>query len=306
MEEKKIHLLYEGKDITEDVDILRCVHCEAAGGRSDGLHMELDHLKTWYAWQPKPDDKIIVKFGDYQTGILYLNTVRPDEAGYHIYATGMPTGARKTAWAYYEDQTLGAILAACAGECGMGHALFGVNTGIHYRYLLRENESGPKFLHRLLAMEGAVLKGYNSKMQAIGIEFAQGQKAAQKMKLDADQAGVRYMCRNDLKVESVTIRTAFGEGSAQDGTVKNGNRVVYTQLPAMDSGQAARWAKGILLSRNRRAEELTVETEFNPAFCAMERIDVESETETGGEWIVDTVEHDMTGNRSRATMLRCI
>lgn len=306
MEEKKIHLLYEGKDITEEVDILSCVHCEAAGGRSDGLHLELDHQKTWYGWEPRQDDEIIVKFGDYQTGILYMNTICPDEDGFHIYATGMPTGARKTAWAFYEEQTLGAILAACAGECGMANALFGISGGIHYKYLLRENESAPKFLNRLLAMEGAVLKSYNGKMQAIGIEYAQGLPAAQKMHVDADQAGVRYVCRNDMKLSGVTVKTAFGTGSAQDGTVKNGNRVVYTHLPAMDSGQAARWAKGILLSRNRMAEQLTVDMEFNPAFCAMERIDIESETATNGKWIVDKVEHDMTGNRSRATLLRCI
>lgn len=56
---------------------------------------------------------------------------------------------------------------------------------------------------------------------------------------------------------------------------------------------------------NRRAETLSIESEFNAGFTAMARIDIESGTDMRGEWMVDEVEHDFINRKSRAWLYRC-
>ncbi|MBO4299743.1 MAG: hypothetical protein J5998_13215, partial [Clostridia bacterium] len=70
--------------------------------------------------------------------------------------------------------------------------------------------------------------------------------------------------------------------------------------------QAGRWARGLLMSRNREAERLTVETELNAALSAMTRVDVAGGTDMDGKWIIDEAEHDLIGGSTRATMKRVV
>ena len=69
---------------------------------------------------------------------------------------------------------------------------------------------------------------------------------------------------------------------------------------------AGRWARGLLLHHNRRAETLRLQSELNAGLTAMARIDIESATDMDGAWIVDEVEHDMVDSRTTARLLRCL
>ena len=65
-----MQLFYEGKDITDHVDILKCIHRDVSCGRSDCLELELDHAASWYGWKPQQDDRISVVHNGYDTGVL--------------------------------------------------------------------------------------------------------------------------------------------------------------------------------------------------------------------------------------------
>ena len=67
-----------------------------------------------------------------------------------------------------------------------------------------------------------------------------------------------------------------------------------------------RWARGFLLHHNRQAEELHLGMEYNAGLTALARIDIKSDTDADGNWIIDEVEHDFIMLKSRAKLYRCI
>ena len=60
------------------------------------------------------------------------------------------------------------------------------------------------------------------------------------------------------------------------------------------------------MHHNRQAETLTIESEFNPGFSAMTRIDIVGGTDATGDWIIEEAEHDFYNRKSRAKLYRCI
>lgn len=301
-----MQLFYEGTDITGNVDVVKCNHRDVSGGRCDSIEIELENAAAWYRWQPQRDDVLEVQMDGYSTGALYLNAIYPSDGTYKIIATSLPSAARRKAYASYEGMRIADIMAACAAECGMSEGLFGIDGDIAYRYLMRQREGAPAFLNRILQWEGAVLKTLNGRLTAISIEYAQALDAAQIIEIGANQAGVRHLRRDEAKLSGVSIRTPYASASAEDGGAPYGDRETIAECPATDAAQAARWARGLLLHRNRTAEELVIDTEFNPAFTAMVRIDVDGATDANGQWLIDEAEHDFVLRRSKVRLLRCI
>lgn len=301
-----MNLIYEGTDITPFVNITRCVHRDVSGGRADSLELEMDHAETWYRWKPQTDDTIRLRHGGYDTGTLYLNSILPQRDKYIILATSLPAAARRKAWGSYRAETLKNIFEKCAAECGMEASLYGLDGGLFYPFVLRQNEGNAAFLNRLGEWEGATVKAFNGVFRAIGVDYAQRLKAAHNITITTHQDGVGYIRRENTKYSGLTICTPYAQASAYDVHTAYYHQKLLTHLPARDNTQAGRWARGLLMMNNRKAEELTISGSFNAGMSAMMRVDVDGNTDANGEWIVDESTHDFVNERTRVKMLRVV
>lgn len=303
--QRDVTLYYEGSDITDDVDIIECVLKDVSGGESDCLNLKVDHAEKWFRWGPAKNDRLRVTRGGYDSKTLYLNTVVPEDGAYRIFATAARCAPAVPRWQTFEDMTLSAVMGICAGEMGMGSKVSGLNGGVTYEYLLRSNERAPAFLEKIVNREGGVLKALDGRFVGIGVSYAQGLPPMHRLELDSGQLDSEYIDRRDMKWSGVTIRTPFGNGEARDGSADGQTRTI-TDITVDDDAMAYRWAKGILMARNRQAEILNIEMDFNPGYTAMVRIDVASGTDAAGEWVIDRVEQNMLDGRTKARMLRCV
>ena len=302
--EPEITLLYEGTDISKDVDILECVHKDVSCGACDLLNLKVDHADKWMSWDPQKNDIIRVMRSGYDSMNLYLNTVIPEDGAYRILATGakaMPFPAR---WQSFKDKTYGAIMTMCASECGMIAKNHGAGNP-KYAYVLRENISAPVFMEMLANREGAVLKALDGSFTSIGVLYAQDLSPTQEVQLDSDQMSSTYIDRRDLSWQSVEINTPFGKGKARD-SASSGLKQIITDIPVDDNAQARRWASGLLLMHNRQSEILEIAMDFNPGYTAMVRIDAKSATAANGQWIIHETEQDLLNGRTKAKLYRCI
>lgn len=301
-----MQLIYEGTDITPFVNITRCVHRDVSHGRADSMELEMDHAEAWYRWKPQTDDSIRLRHGGFDTGKLYLNTVHPRGNKYVILATSLPAAARRKAWSTYRNETLKSLFEKCAAECGMEAKLFGVDGAVHYPFVLRQNEGCAAFLNRVGEWEGAAVKAFNGAFRAIGVDYAQQFEAAQKIRITTRQDGVTYTRRENTKYSGITISTIHAQASAYDALAIGHNQPLMTHLPARDGEQAGRWARGLLLMNNRRAEELTIEAGWNPNMSAMVRVDISGNTDATGRWIVDEAMHDFVNRRTFTKLMRVV
>ena len=305
MTNSDVTLLYEGTDITNQVIIAECVHRDVSRWECDCLNIRLENAETWFRWGPKKNDRIRVRRNGYDSGELYLNTIVPDDGAFRILATAMKSEAKQCRYQTYKGMTLAQIMQVNAAECGMRAKQYGISGAIQYPYLLRENESAPSFLARIAEHEGALLKVWGGCFTAISIESAQALSAAHEVALDMSQPGLRYIERRDMKWSGVKIISPYCTGSATDSAA-NGEERVFTDLPVFDDAQAKRWANGLLLTHNRLAETLVIESAFNPGYTAAARISITGNDNVAGDWIIDEVEHDFINATSRAKLFRCI
>lgn len=302
-----MEIMYEGTNITNKVDVRSCVSTDTCGERCDSLDIEFQYSPGWYKWDPKEDDRIQITHNGYDTGIMYVNTILPEDNRYRIIATSLPCKSRSNEWKSFYKKSISEIMGICASSAGMGQALFGVNGGTVIEYIERRNETSAKFLSRLMEMEGAVLKCVNGKLTGIGILYAQGLPAQQTIHFNSEQLNTLYTV-NGSALKSVTIATPKGTGVATDSAVSGTHsKLKLTDcLPVADSGQAKRWAKGKLLNFNRLCESVAIESKFNAGYTAMARIDLEGNTKASGQWLIGEVEHDFINLSSNATLYRCI
>lgn len=295
---------WQGKDITSYVQVRKCVVRDACGGRCDSLDMTFDNAESWYRWGPEEDDKIRVFQDGYDSGEMFLNTICPEEGKYRIFATALPCKARKQEWKSFHGMTLEEILRSCALTSGMSYRLYGMDGGARIPYIQQENESAAAFLHRLMRLEGGVLKCVNGGFAGIGIDWAEEKKAAQEIRVIPDKARHEYR-RNGRTIRSLTVFTPYAKATATDRNVpEDHEEVTKTEYPALGAIQAGRWARGLLRAANRECESLTVHGKFSPGWTAMCRIDVGGGTDADGSWIIEEVEHDLVARASEATLRR--
>lgn len=288
------------------MQVRKCTARDTSGGRCDSLEIEFENAGGWYSWGPQEDDKILVSHNGYDTGIMYLNTVLPESGRYRIMATSLPCKARAKENRSFYQRTIEEIMRACAMESGMDFGIYGIDAGTIIPYVQRENEGCAAFLHRLLRWEGASLKCVNGKYTAIGLIWAQNQEPSQSIELSAKQRGTEYW-RNGRSYKALTVKSPYAEATAEDLSVGSAHTIkTVNGLPVMNNIQAGRWARGLLLDHNRGCESLGIQSDFNPAFSAMARIDITGGTDATGEWLVEEAEHDFKNLTSTARMRRCI
>lgn len=303
--EVTMEIIYQGKNITDRVIVSSAKCRDVSHGRYDSVDLLLEQAAAWHSWEPQVNDTITLTNGGYSTGEMYVHTIAPEDGKFRILATAAKAEAGRKARRSFEEKTLEDIIRICAAECGMEYRLFGVDGKTRFHYLLRGDEGCAAFLARLAELEGAVLKTYSGRFTMIGIAAAQKMNPIETMKIDADQGGILYRSRKG-RLHTLTVKTPFAVVTATDSAEPQGSSRTECGLPASDVVTAGRWARGLLLKHNRRADMLTVETTFRPGWSAMVRLDVTGNTEANGEWIIDEVVHDLIAETSRAVMLRCI
>lgn len=301
-----MRIYYQGTDITDLVQLRKCIVRDTAGGRCDSLEMEFENAAGWYSWGPEEDDRVSVVQDGYDSGTMYVNRIIPANGRFRIIASALPCRARTKGFRSYYMKTVEEIMHSCAMLSGMEHRIYGIDGSAVIPYIEREDEGCAAFLDRLLTLEGAVLKCVNGKMTAIGIEYAQDLSPVQTMELPADQQGTAYQ-RAGTTYKTLTVKTPFAAGTATDTSVA-GTHMHLTDctLPALNDIQAARWARGKLLSLNRQCESVKIQGDFSPSMSAMVRLDIDSTTDAAGQWIFESVEHDLHNLRTSAVLRRCI
>lgn len=297
---------YNGVNITQFCKVRRCIVRDGSGSSCDSLELELESAQTWDRWRPEADDRIVATLDTYSSGIMYVNTVSMEDGKYWIYATSFPCRAHGRRYASYYGYTLGDIMYQCAAACGMETASYGIDTSVSIPYIEQRDEGSAVFLLRLLEAEGAKLKCINGKLAAVGILYAQGLPVSRKIAVAANQRAAVYT-RLGTRARRLTIQSPGLNVFAEDTAAPtDGEQIIFASLPVNGVVQAGRWARGMLLAHNQKAEQIRLNTVFDPLLTSLVRVDVTGGTQADGEWMVEDVEQDLYNRKTMATLRRCI
>lgn len=304
-----MEIIYKGVDITSSIQPHNVIIKDESEGRCDSAEIVLENATAWYRWMPQTGDDVVIREGNYSTGKLFLDTMRPEDGRYKLILTGLNAGARTKRSTAYMNNTLYELANSCAAECGMKAEFYGVDSSVKYGCIIRDEETAPAFLEKIAKREGAVLKVFGGKMVLIGIESCQDKAATQTITLDAVSTRLTHMMRSPEKARSIKVIShrpgiwadVYAIDSAADG------KTITADFTAENAAQAGRWARGTLLAINRQAETIDMATELNTGITAMTRIDTISDVAAlNGEWLIRRCEHSLTGRMTMMQMVRCI
>ena len=298
-------IIYQGTDITGLAGVKKCIVRDTAGKRCDSLEIAFDNAEMWHAWGPEKDDRIIVRHDGYDSGTMYVNTVLPEDGTYRIIATALPCAARAKGFRSFRLKTVEEIMRICAMASSMDYRIFGIDGKAAIPYTEQDDESPAAFLSRLLALEGAALKCVSGRYTAIGYEYAQDLEPVQTIPLPSAKPGALY-CLTGTTLRELRVCSPYASVAVTDRAVSQSHGSTVISLPVTSSVQAWKWARWKLYEYNRECECVHIRSDFNPFMTAMARVDIESVTETSGEWIVETAEHDFVEKKTIATLRRCI
>lgn len=245
----RMKLMYEGTDITDRVDLHRCMHDMYATGQADTLKLMInDDNKDWDGWNTKTGDKVRVISNDVDTGVMFVSQLRFEDGFLNLTATSAPRtlfDRRRKTWV---DVTFLRIAQDIAGRHGLTLKTYSVEDK-KYKILQQDSESDASFLNRRCRLEGCGFLVFNKKLILYSIEAMEKQEAVKEITL-ADE--------EDFKA---TKTARYGSCTFQRGkyagTYKSGAGGVY--IPEMpfevtSSAEANRFAKNLLKEQNRKTQ----------------------------------------------------
>lgn len=302
-----MRIIYEGVDITGDVDVAQAVYTDASGERMDGLRVMFEHAEIWYKWGPREGESIeITDENGFSTGEMYLHAIEPEESRFIITAYSAKSAGRDRRWQSFENATLKALVDGCAAECGMSGAVYGINENLTYPYIIRNNETPLHFLRRIASLEGAALKCVNGKLAVIGIEYAQSLQNRRQMYLSAREQRPRYKSFAGKKLAGATFVCSNGQAVAYDTSVAGGRTLINADSGACHTEQAKRWAKGWLLTHNRQCECMTICTSLDGSLTALTPVEILGDDPLAGNWLVDEAKHDLKRKTTEVRLVRSV
>jgi hypothetical protein len=125
------------------------------------------------------------------------------------------------------------------------------------------------------------------------------------VQIAASQDGARYT-RAGVAWKKLSVLSPAASASAVDDNAPETGLTITKSLPVISKQQAMRWAAGLLTHHNREAEELRLDTVFDPAMTALIRLDVTGGTDADGEWLVEFAEHDLIDKTTVTRLRRCL
>lgn len=286
------------------VELRQCVEHLHSDGRIDTMELEFSNATDWMQWMPQINDTIQIQDDGNASHVYHIHSIMPENGRYYMLATALPSYPADQQWGSLIDITLGELLDLAAAACNIPLFSYGVDRNAKYPYVLRQNEGWLSLALRWAQRENVCLWVQNSTLKAVDLDNAERFDAIVKLTLDADQPGIRYVLQPEQKYRSLTVQSGPIQVTASDSSAVRSNMKIMT-LPAHNEACAGRWARAMLRQHNRKYEFLEIETELNPQFYALARVDIDGNTGMDGKWITDEADHDWTAKRSSVKLYRC-
>lgn len=297
-------LIYEGKDITEDIHIIKAVHEMYAGGRqADTLELVLDDAeKTWNKWNPQAGDELEYINEDGKTGTMYVVFPEVSNGICTITATTLPKKAKEPHTKAWEYTTLSKIGEEVAGRFGHTFKLEKMED-VPYNYLCQRKESDISFLHRIAELEGCGIVIYNGAVTMFSEEKMENQEPSLNVETETstfracDSTGRMY---GSCEVTAGAYKGIFIVDSSKPKFIPQEN------IEASSDAEAARFAKGILRKENKGLATATLETalasEITPGIVI--NVSNEVEAEWSGNLYVYRARHDYHSDTTKIFLRR--
>ncbi len=248
--ELALKILYNGKDITNDISVSTCIHDMFACSQADTLLIKFNDAKRlWDKWKPSKEDVISVSYGIAKTGAMYIDSVVPENGLMTLRASSIPPTSMDKTDKSWENVHLLQLAKEIAKRHGLSFESYDVADKI-YSYVRQANIPDFEFLQQRCNLEGLAFVVYDRKLVLYDEAKLETAKPVKEVKITSE---------NDFSFKD-SSQNGYGKVIVSNGAL-TGNyesasgltNVLRQTITTTISGQAEadRFAKGLLRQANK-------------------------------------------------------
>ena len=297
-------VLYNGKDITADVEIGVLDVSDSCGDQVDAIDAVFaDSRGQWSDWQPQKGDTLDVEQDGYRAGLMWIDRIRQQDGQMALGAISLPPDGRTPRTKVWENVTLLTLTAEKAALYGLTPEFYGVPS---YPYA-RVDQIGRKdfgFLQERARLEGCTMKLCDGRLVIYLDSYMESLPAARRIDASEfygppnfdDSAGQTY--------SSCTV--SWGEISASyTDTLCLGPQKVISNIPVGSIGEAQRFARCLLRDANKRETRGEISVLLDTTIAGGNVVEVTGMGRSDGRYLVELARHSFAEQVTTLRLRRC-
>ena len=242
----EMKLYYNNADIYKNISMNYCVHEMNAGKRSDSLTIKFNDVSSiWSVWNPDTSDIIRVKYGNTDSGDMYIHSVTSENGIFTLRALSVPPGNLEKKSRDWEKIRLTRLVAQIAEENGLSYQLHGVDEQVYSR-IVQDNETDFAFLDRICECESCCFMVYDKTIVVYSEPYMESRNAGT---LEVGENGKFHYSKIYEKYK--TCRVVNGKFSGEFSTDYGKGVLNITDLKPLSSSEAIRLSKAMLRKYNK-------------------------------------------------------
>ena len=298
-----MQLIYEGVDITNDVEINRAEVTDSAGGQADSLEIKFsDAQKLWSKWKPEKNHRIELKKGGFSSGVMFIDSWVQLPGFFILRALSVPQEVKTPFYRAWEDVRFLEIVQEIAGRYGFQIQTFGIENH-HYKRLNQSNKTDIEFLSDLCKLESYSLKITNKSIVIYNEVLIEKDVHIKKIYLE-DFDGDFYF-EDSIAGAYSACQVLYGDikAEAKDSAVKGPIKKV-TDLYVSSIGEAQRFSAGILRNLNKERAWGKCRIRLDPGIAAGSMVEISGVGISDGKYFCEKVVHEFVSGKTKLYLRR--
>lgn len=299
-----MQLIYEGKDITQAVEINKADITDTAGGIADSLEIYANDTKgLWSSWKPQKNDTIQLNQNGFSSGLMFIDELEQQRGFYIIRALSLPQKAKTHNTKCWEDVRFLEFAGEIANKYGFELQTYGIENYLYSR--LDQNEQADfEFLAFRCMLEGYMLKISDKKVIIYDERYMESQPAAKTIylsdfdgtyKFKSKSTGIYGSCelsKNSLK--STYLTSAYGP------------ILRIKDIDTTNQAEADRYTKNILRSYNKQETTGKITIKLDTGITAGNNIQIADVGMADGKYFVEQAVHSLVIKKTALRLRRVL
>lgn len=293
-------LIYNGKDITDLVDIRECILHDCAGDGADDASISFpDPEKKWSKWNPASGDTVVVNSGDFSSGLMYVDRVEQSSGIFTINVISTPLSAKRPKTRIWRNVRLSEIIADIAANNSLKLETYNIED-YTYQVISQINRSDIDFLNAVCIREGYSCKVTDNSIVIFSEKHMESLDSS--IILTPEDVNPEYEFHiSDSLFQSFTVlyNIPFGDTLSYMATDNDiigptGHKIELLNTIA----EAERWSKGYLRYTNKYRVTAYVPLEQKTDIAAGSTLNISDFGSFDGKYYVYRVTQDTVNNKT--------
>lgn len=304
-----MQLIYEGKDITSAVEIVKAEITDNAGGIADNIELVFSDTEgLWSRWKPRKNHILEVKQDGFSSGRMYIDTLEQHRGRFLLKALSIPQAAKTQRTKTWENIRFLALATEMAGRYGFKLKTYGVQNWL-YQQVDQVEQKDFEFLAYQSLLEGYTLKLTDQTVIIYDKAYLQSQPVQRiiyKENLLGEycfkqiSTGIYRSCHMKWNSSDGMVQAEYMPSDSPEGPILKMN------LPAGSQGEALRNARGLLLQANRKESTGSVQLKLDTGLAAGSILEVSGIGLADGKYFIEQAIHRLTEGRTLLHMYKAL